>query len=107
MDTSCIFCKIVKKEIPAEIIAETNSLLAFPDVKPSAPVHILIIPKTHYQDINGLPDDLLIEIKNLAISIADDKNMSGYRLIANVGDSAMITHMHVHLLSGIKKNRKV
>ena len=101
----CIFCKIVKKSVPAEIVYEDEEILAFSDIKPLAPVHILIIPKKHIHSV----DHVEIEDKTLmgdlilaAQKIARERNLNGYKLQINVGKPAgqLIDHIHLHLLSG-------
>jgi len=103
----CIFCKIAKKEIPAEIIYEDNVIMAFRDANPVAPVHILIIPKSHIPSINhlGLKDKTLIgELILVAQKIAREQKVdkSGYRLIINMGKDAgqTVDHLHLHLIGG-------
>ena len=69
--------------------------------------HLLIVPKKHLKDISEVDDLLWGKIKKTALEMAKAKGLSGFRLVTNVGDSAMISHMHVHLLGGITKERKV
>jgi len=103
----CIFCKIAKKEISAEIIYEDNVIMAFRDANPVAPVHILIIPKSHIPSINHLElkDKTLIgELILVAQKIAREQKVdkSGYRLIINMGKDAgqTVDHLHLHLIGG-------
>jgi histidine triad (HIT) family protein len=103
----CVFCKIVAREIPAEIEKETENVLVFKDIHPSAPVHLLIIPKTHLKDITEVPDQLFLEMKNVALTLAKEKGMRGFRLATNAGETAFVPHLHMHLLSGITKDRTV
>ncbi|MDO8663292.1 MAG: histidine triad nucleotide-binding protein [Candidatus Wildermuthbacteria bacterium] len=104
---SCIFCKIVKKEMPAAIIFEDEEIIAFKDVNPIAPVHILIIPKKHVPTINSLgpqDGDLAWKILLAAKKIVKERGIfeSGYRLVFNVGKDAgqTVEHIHLHLLGG-------
>ena len=103
----CVFCKIVKKEIPSEIVEETDNFVVFKDIKPSAPTHLLIVPKTHYKDVGGLSDELWAEVRSVALELQKNLKLEGFRLATNVGDAAMIDHAHVHFLGGIKKDRSV
>ncbi len=103
----CLFCKIIKKEIPAEIEKETEKLLVFKDIYPKAPVHLLIVPKRHIPDISRVSDDVWQEIKEMAIKLAKEKKLDGFRLIHNVGESAAIPHMHVHFLGEVSKDREI
>ncbi len=103
----CLFCRIVNKEIPAEIVFENNKLLAFKDIDPQAPVHILIIPKEHITSTNDINDnhkeligDMLLTAKRLAseYNIAKD----GYRTVFNCNKKGgqAVYHIHLHLLGG-------
>jgi histidine triad (HIT) family protein len=80
--SDCLFCKIVAGEIPAKVVAESDSSLAFYDIAPQAPVHVLVIPKKHYAGVNDVTD----------------------RLVFNVGENGQQTvpHLHVHVLGGRK-----
>ena len=103
----CIFCKIIRKEIPANVVFENDRLLAFEDIRPQAPVHILIIPKDHWASLNDAPENaqnVLGEILFRAREIAHEKGIgeSGYRLVLNTArDSGQdVFHIHFHLLGG-------
>lgn len=103
----CIFCKIINKEIPADILIEDNKFLVFKDISPKAPTHLLIIPKTHVGPMNTLNKDNRDLIGNLVLKAketAEDIKVSekGYRLVFNVGkDAGMeVNHFHLHLLAG-------
>jgi len=103
----CVFCRIIRKEVPAKIILENESLLAFENIKPVHPVHVLIIPKKHIASIQtaGEPDRDYLAKMMLAVSqIAKIKQVdeSGYRLIVNSGkDSGQsVDHLHIHLVGG-------
>jgi len=106
---SCIFCQIASKEIPVKLIFEDDSLMAFDDLHPVAPVHILIVPKQHIAAINDVTkqDGLLLgEMILLAKKIAQDKGVasSGYKLIFNCGEDGgqVVQHIHLHLIGGEK-----
>lgn len=99
----CIFCKIVRKEIKANIAYEDEKLMAFYDINPQAPFHLLLIPKTHIEDILSLPDkeiagEILLKIKE----ITKDISRNGFRIIINCGkDSGCeVFHLHIHILGG-------
>jgi histidine triad (HIT) family protein len=103
----CIFCKIIDGQIPSQKVYEDEYLLAFEDINPAAPVHVVLIPKKHIETMNDLSaedapliDKLLIAAKN----IAADRNLSadGYRLVMNCMEGAgqTIFHIHFHLLGG-------
>jgi histidine triad (HIT) family protein len=107
-----IFSKIIRKEIPADIVYESENVLAFKDIKPQAPVHILIIPKKEIPkvtEINGSQDALLLgEMIDAANKLAREFNISsdGFRLVFNCGDNGgqEVYHLHLHLLGGRKMN---
>ena len=103
----CIFCKIVKKEIPAEIVFESDNILAFKDVAPIAPVHVLIIPKMHIKGINDLEEkdselmgEMIVEAKNIAKDF--DISEKGYKLLIRTGEwgGQEVPHIHLHLIGG-------
>jgi len=105
---STIFTKIINKEIPADIVFESETILAFRDINPQAPVHILIIPKIEIptiKDIRGSEHaDLLGELYDAANRIAKDEGIAddGFRLVFNCGDNGgqEVYHIHMHLLGG-------
>jgi len=106
---SCVFCKIASKEIPAKLIFEDERLMAFDDLHPVAPVHILIVPKQHLATVNEVTEQnklLLGEMILLAKKIAQDKGIAagGYKLIFNCGENGgqVIQHIHLHLIGGEK-----
>lgn len=102
----CLFCKIVNKEIPSEIILEDEEFIAFHDINPKAPVHILAIPKIHVDSFNEVTPETMSGmttfIQNVAKEVDIDK--SGYRVITNVGDNGgqEVKHLHFHVLGGAK-----
>ncbi len=105
--SDCIFCKIIRKEIPSRIVYEDDRVLAFEDINPKAPVHILIIPKEHFASLAEAPagrQELLGHIHFVARDIARDKGIAdtGYRLVLNTGrDSGQeVLHIHYHLFGG-------
>lgn len=107
--SNCIFCKIAEKQIPSKIIFENADIIAFESIEPKAPVHILIIPKTHIPSVNHLNDsnaDLVGKMIIAAKKIAESKDISesGYRLTINTGPDAgqSVFHLHLHLMGGKK-----
>lgn len=103
----CLFCKIAQKEIASELIYGDDIILAFKDISPQAPTHILIIPKTHYDSIMDVPDDQIEIIshihkiaKKLAKELGIDKK--GFRIVNNCGEEGgqTVQHLHYHLLGG-------
>ena len=103
----CLFCRIINKEIPADIVFENDNLLAFRDIDPQAPVHILIIPKepiTTKNDLNNNNKELIGELVLTAKSLATKYNIAedGYRMVFNCNESGgqAVYHIHLHLLGG-------
>ncbi len=105
--SECLFCQIVEGAIPADVIAQSERALAFYDVAPQAPVHVLVIPKEHItsadevaSDHGGVVDDLIM----LAQKVMEDEGVrqQGYRLVMNVGPDAQMSvpHLHLHVLGG-------
>jgi histidine triad (HIT) family protein len=106
-DSGCIFCKIAAREIPADILHESDTVVAFRDTNPQAPVHILLIPKEHIPsvaEIDGRQAGVLVDIVQAASHLADAEGVSegGWRLVTNVGPDAgqSVFHLHFHLLGG-------
>jgi len=105
--SDCIFCKIINKEIPSKFIFESENIVAFNDIHPQAPTHILILPKKHIATINDMEKEdinLIGELFFTAKQIAKEKGISSYRLAINVGEEAgqSVFHIHLHLLAGKK-----
>ena len=107
--TDCLFCKIIDGEIPGDIVYENDNVLAFKDINPIAPVHILVIPKEHIATINDLEEkhtqtmgELFLAAKALASK--EGLSDSGYRTVFNCNKDAQQTvfHIHLHLIGGRK-----
>ncbi|HHY28551.1 MAG TPA: histidine triad nucleotide-binding protein [Desulfitobacterium dehalogenans] len=105
--SECIFCKIINKEIPSQVVFEDEYVLAFKDINPVAPVHLLIIPKKHMESLNDIEvvDEALIgHILIVAKKLAQESGIadSGYRVVNNCGDDGgqVVKHLHFHLIGG-------
>lgn len=100
--SDCLFCKIVNGNVPADIVAESELALAFRDIQPQAPVHILVIPKTHYTGIRNMTDEAEMgALIRLANEVANQEDLeNGYRLVINQGvdGGQSVFHTHVHVL---------
>lgn len=110
----CLFCKIINGEIPSQKIYEDENILAFNDINPVAPVHVLIIPKKHIKNINEIDETNIKYISSIYLSIKKIANIcnvdkSGYRVICNTGDDGgqVVHHIHFHLLGGKKLGSKL
>lgn len=111
---NCIFCKIIKGEIPSEKVYEDEDVLAFKDINPAAPIHILVIPKKHVKSLLELEDEdyeLVGKIQKVINKLAHQLNIEeeGYRVIVNCGKDAgqEVMHLHYHLLAGRKLGSKI
>ncbi len=104
--SDCLFCRIAATQIPATVVHETERTLAFRDIAPQAPTHVLVIPRDHYPDVGSLAaadPALLAELMTAAVAVADKEALTGgYRLLTNTGDDAgqTVAHAHVHVLGG-------
>ncbi len=100
----CIFCKIVNNKIPAKLLFESENVIAFDDINPSAEKHIIIIPKAHVAGIHDAKDNgqLLAEIYQASEKLVDDNNLRDglYRVLVNGGKAQHVPHLHFHLLGG-------
>lgn len=110
----CIFCKIINRDIPSNIVYEDENILAFKDINPQMPIHILVIPKKHIKSIIDLKteDETLVgkiftAINSIAKDIGIDK--TGFRVISNCGENAgqTVKHLHFHILAGEKMGEKI
>lgn len=102
----CLFCKIINREIPSNIILENENFLAFHDINPKAPVHILAIPKMHVDSFNELAPETMSGMTSFIQEVAKITNIdkSGYRVITNIGENGgqEVGHLHFHVLGGAK-----
>ena len=104
-DSACIFCRIARGEVPAQMVAHNKEMAAFRDANPQAPVHILIVPTRHIKSLDDVTDfELLGRMFALAAAIARQEKISrtGYRTVINTGSDAgqSVAHLHLHLLGG-------
>lgn len=104
--TDCLFCKIAGRELDAQVVAETDVVMAFRDISPAAPTHVLVIPKAHLANVNELAagqEALLQDLFSTIASVADAEGLgSGYRVVSNVGQDGgqTVDHLHFHVLGG-------
>jgi len=103
----CLFCKIIDREIPADIVYEDDAVLAFNDINPQAPTHMLIVPKQHIATLNDIEEGDLALVGRLqytAAKLASEKGFAeeGYRVVMNCNDQAgqTVYHIHMHLMGG-------
>jgi histidine triad (HIT) family protein len=107
VSTDCLFCRIVAREVPSTVVHETERILAFRDINPQAPTHVVVVPKTHHADAESLAEadpELAGALIAAASKIARQEGVaeSGYRLVFNTGPDAgqSVHHVHCHLLGG-------
>jgi histidine triad (HIT) family protein len=106
MSDQCLFCRIVAGDIPADVVRDDGDTLAFRDIDPKAPVHVLVIPKVHHPDaaaIVAADPELFPRLVAAAVAVAEDEKLeTGYRLVMNTGPDAgqTVFHAHLHLLGG-------
>lgn len=102
---NCIFCQIITKKIPAKIVHESQKLVVFPDINPSADIHLLIVPKEHIDkvtDLSSAQADLLVEVYQTVQKLVQDYNLQDqlYRVVVNGGKAQHVKHLHFHFLGG-------
>ncbi len=105
MSDDCLFCRIISGKIPVSFVAETPACVAFRDINPQAPTHILIVPRAHIPTLGDVSDPLIMgPLTRLATEVAASEGIaaSGYRVVVNAGDDGgqTVTHLHLHLLGG-------
>jgi histidine triad (HIT) family protein len=105
MTDQCLFCRIVRREIPANVVAETDDCVAFRDINPQAPVHVLVVPRQHVASLNDTTDARLVgRLAIVAAEIARKEGVAdaGYRTVinTNAGAGQTVFHIHLHLLGG-------
>jgi len=111
---NCVFCRIIKREIPSTVVYEDEWTIAFNDIKPVAPIHVIIIPKQHIASVNDLNEDnadAVAKVHLAAIKVAEKLGISGkgFRLINNCGKDAgqTVFHLHYHLIGGRSLGEKI
>ncbi len=110
----CLFCRIIKGEIPSAKVYEDEHVVAFKDIHPAAPVHVLVVPKMHIDSLEGLNEENLNQVVPIHRAILEVAkvmgiNESGYRVIVNCGEGAgqTVLHLHYHVLGGVKMGEKI
>ena len=105
MSSDCLFCSIIAGDIPGDMVAETDRVVAFRDISPKAPVHVLVVPRTHVEDVAAAAREIpevLAEMAEVAQRIADDECDGQFRWIFNTGERAgqSVFHVHGHVIGG-------
>ncbi|MBS4022755.1 MAG: histidine triad nucleotide-binding protein [Dethiobacter sp.] len=105
---SCIFCRIIAGELPADVVFEDEHVIAFRDINPLAPVHVLVVPKQHYASLDELPSGDTSTAGHLLLSVIETAKRldvaGGYKVVTNCGERAgqVVLHLHFHILAGKK-----
>jgi histidine triad (HIT) family protein len=104
-DPDCLFCRIVAGDVPADVVAATDTAVAFRDISPGAPTHALVVPRSHHADAAALADaepDAVAELVRVARDVARADGLDEYRLVFNTGAAAgqTVLHTHLHVLGG-------
>lgn len=114
MDENCLFCNIINGTIPSEKVYEDDYVLAFKDINPVAPVHVIVIPKKHIYDLNQIEESNVMYISKCMLAIKEiakicDVYEKGYRVITNIGEDGCqsIHHIHFHLIGGTKLKENI
>lgn len=114
MADNCIFCKIIKGEIPSTKVFEDEDVVAFKDINPAAPVHVLVVPKVHIDSLEALDDENIKAVVSVhkaikKVAAATGVNEQGYRVIVNCGRGAgqTVMHLHYHVLGGVEMGEKI
>ena len=103
--TDCLFCRIAAGEIPARIVHQDADVVAFHDISPQAPTHVLVVPRRHVESLSatGADDQFLLgRLLGVAAEVARSENLASWRLVANCGEDAgqSVLHLHLHVLGG-------
>lgn len=107
MKDDCIFCQIISKKIPASFIYEDSDLVVFKDINPQAPIHWLVVPKKHIGDLFEADSVLFEKIVRTVKNLFQKEKLRALRLVVNVGDAAIVKHLHFHFLGRVKKTRSL
>lgn len=105
MSTDCLFCRIVRGEIPATVVAQDDDCIAFRDVAPQAPVHVLVVPRQHVASLDAVTDPMLLgRVMTMAAAVARQEGIvdAGYRTVVNTNGNGgqTVFHLHAHVLGG-------
>lgn len=108
----CVFCEIIAGNIPSTKVYEDDNILAFKDIAPAAPVHIIVVPKEHIESVNDINEDnskYVSAIFEKIPEIAKSQGIDSYRIINNCGENAgqTVKHLHFHILGGMKMGEKI
>lgn len=103
----CVFCRVISGALPSNPVYQDDDIIVIPDLHPQAPVHLLVIPKTHISEFIEAPDEILTKMNVVIKRIIHDQRITLYRLVNNGKGAAVIDHIHIHILGSIDKYRKL
>ena len=103
----CIFCKVTTGELPSKKHFEDDSILVIEDISPQAPVHLLVMPKSHVPDIMSADTSLIAHVMQTVQHIIRSEKITKYRLITNGPGAQLVEHLHIHIMGGVEKERKL
>lgn len=106
----CIFCKIREGKLPAKLVYQDEDIMVFPDINPIKPVHLLIVPKKHFEDLINVEDHSLFgKVFNIAQKMVKEKGLEnkGYKVVVNGGGAQIINHLHFHLVGPLGKHAQI
>lgn len=105
--SDCIFCQIIAGTIPSNFVYQDEEFIVIPDIHPAAPVHLLVIPKKHVQDIMEADDAMVAQLMKVVKTMIREQNIKDFRLVHNGEGAAAIAHLHVHVMGAVDKNRNL
>lgn len=103
----CIFCKIINGELPGEFLYKDDDVIVFKDIHPQAPVHLLVVSKKHVPEFIAADEKLIASMTRMVKKVIGDQKLTGYRIVNNGKDVALVDHLHIHVLGRIDKYRKL
>lgn len=104
---NCIFCQIVEESIPSKSVYQDEDFIVIPDIHPEAPIHLLVIPRIHVQDIMKADEVLLTKLMMVVKKVIGERHIKDFRLVHNGEGAAAIAHLHVHVMGQVDKNRNL
>ncbi len=105
--SDCVFCKVVKGDLPSKPVYQDEDVMVIPDIYPQAAVHLLVIPNRHIAEFMDVDEVLLGKMLKVVKKIITDQHITNYRIVSNGKGAAIIDHLHMHILGSVDKKRKL
>jgi histidine triad (HIT) family protein len=105
--SDCVFCKIIKGEIPSKPVYQDSEVIVINDIHPAAPVHLLVIPKKHIADVMEADTAIALKLFTVIKKMINEKKIRNYRLVHNGEGAAYVGHMHIHILGSVAADRNL